>query len=306
MAELIFDVGMHNGNDTAYYLASGYDVVAVEANPELCKAAEERFPAEIAAGRLIVHNVGIAEQDGQLEFWVSDWSEWSSFHKEQATKGGISASPVAVPTMHFADLLNKYPAALFTKIDIERNDTLCIHELERCSSLPTYVYFELSFEGTEAVADIQFLTKLGYHEFKCIRQNELREITLDNMRWQMAGPHAEGNGASGQSSGTAHRAGVVVADGVATASLPAAQDEWLAVRGRQLRAACARIPWTMDELRRNASSPGEPARPRPGTQRPRYRWRVVRRPRCSALKEDYTKLARNRSVCRMGNIPSNR
>jgi len=184
MAELIFDVGMHNGNDTAYYLARGYDVVAVEANPEFCKAAEERFAAEIAVGRLIVHNVGIAEQPGELEFWVSDWSEWSSFHKEQATRGGVSAFPVAVRTMRFADLLNKYPAVLFAKIDIERNDTLCIYELERCSSLPTYVSFELSFEGTEAVTDIQFLTKLGYREFKCIRQNDLREITPENMRWQ--------------------------------------------------------------------------------------------------------------------------
>jgi len=71
-----------------------------------------------------VLNVGIAEEDGTLEFWVSDWSEWSSFHKEQATRGGVSAHPVAVPTMCFADLLNKYPAALFAKIDIERNDAL--------------------------------------------------------------------------------------------------------------------------------------------------------------------------------------
>jgi hypothetical protein len=40
---LVLDVGMHNGDDTAYYLASGYDVVAVEANPTLCASARDRF-----------------------------------------------------------------------------------------------------------------------------------------------------------------------------------------------------------------------------------------------------------------------
>ena len=32
---LIFDIGMNNGNDTDFYLAKGFHVVAVEANPFL-------------------------------------------------------------------------------------------------------------------------------------------------------------------------------------------------------------------------------------------------------------------------------
>lgn len=184
MADLIFDVGMYDGKDTAYYLASGYDVVAVEANPEFCKAPRERFAAEIASGRLTICNVGIAEQAGKLEFWVSDEPEWSSFHRESATRAGVSASPIVVPTIRFADLLNEYPAAIYVKIDIERNDALCIRELERCSSLPTYISFELSFAGGRAADDVQLLRKLGYQAFKCLRQNDWREITPDNMQWQ--------------------------------------------------------------------------------------------------------------------------
>lgn len=184
MAELIVDVGMYDGTDTAYYLASGYDVVAVEANPEFCKAPRERFAAEIAAGRLTICNVGIAEQAGELEFWVSDVPEWSSFHKESATRTGASASSIVVPTIRFADLLNEFPAPLYVKIDIERNDALCIRELERCSSLPTYVSFELSFAQGRATDDIQLLMELGYHAFKCVRQNDWREITPDNVQWQ--------------------------------------------------------------------------------------------------------------------------
>ena len=32
---LVFDIGLNRGQDTANYLAKGYNVVAVEANPEL-------------------------------------------------------------------------------------------------------------------------------------------------------------------------------------------------------------------------------------------------------------------------------
>ena len=36
---VIFDVGMHDGIDTASYLAQGYDVLAIEGNPALAADA---------------------------------------------------------------------------------------------------------------------------------------------------------------------------------------------------------------------------------------------------------------------------
>jgi len=33
--DLVYDVGLHKGEDSAYYLAKGYCVVAFEANPDL-------------------------------------------------------------------------------------------------------------------------------------------------------------------------------------------------------------------------------------------------------------------------------
>ena len=35
-SKVIFDLGMHNGDDTAFYLSRGFNVVALEANPALC------------------------------------------------------------------------------------------------------------------------------------------------------------------------------------------------------------------------------------------------------------------------------
>ena len=64
--DLIFDFGMHDGSDTAYYLRKGFRVVAVEANPELVAAGQSRFRAEIAEGRLTIVNKAIAEQPGTI------------------------------------------------------------------------------------------------------------------------------------------------------------------------------------------------------------------------------------------------
>ncbi len=33
--DLVYDIGMNNGDDTAYYLSLGFRTVAIEANPEL-------------------------------------------------------------------------------------------------------------------------------------------------------------------------------------------------------------------------------------------------------------------------------
>ncbi len=181
MADLVFDIGMHNGDDTAYYLAGGHDVVAVEANPLLCEAAQERFRTEIADQRLTVRNIGIAESAGELEFWVSENSEWSSFHKDLATRADTAASPIQVPTIPFADLLGQYRAPLYVKVDIEMSDSACIRDLARCDAPPPY----FSFEGhVQAAADVDMLAGLGYTSFKCIRQVDWREITPENMHRQ--------------------------------------------------------------------------------------------------------------------------
>ena len=38
-ANLIFDLGMHRGEDTELYLKKGFRVVAVDADAELCEQA---------------------------------------------------------------------------------------------------------------------------------------------------------------------------------------------------------------------------------------------------------------------------
>ena len=44
---LVFDIGAHLGEDTEYYLARGFDVIAFECMPENIKQIQDKFPKEI-------------------------------------------------------------------------------------------------------------------------------------------------------------------------------------------------------------------------------------------------------------------
>jgi len=181
MGDLVFDIGMHNGDDTAYYLARGYRVVAVEASPVMCAAAQERFAREINSSQLSVRNIGIAESRGEMDFWVSSHTEWSSFHAENATKGGAQAASIEVKTIPFEQLIEEEGTPFFVKIDIEMNDSLCLRSLATTKSRPAFLSIESS---VNADADIKLLENLGYSYFKCVRQNDLREITPRNVVYQ--------------------------------------------------------------------------------------------------------------------------
>jgi len=119
--DLIYDVGMHNGNDTAYYLHRGYRVVAIEADPALVQQARQRFAAELAAGRLTLLNAGIAPQEGEADFWIAEGkSEYNSFDKANATKRGHRAHAIRIPCRRFDNVLREHGVPLYLKIEIGR------------------------------------------------------------------------------------------------------------------------------------------------------------------------------------------
>ena len=64
MKKIIYDVGAHNGSDIPYYLMKGDTVVAIEANPVLCKGIRQDFASEIQEGRLILENCVVTDVEG--------------------------------------------------------------------------------------------------------------------------------------------------------------------------------------------------------------------------------------------------
>jgi FkbM family methyltransferase len=174
--DLIYDVGLFDGADTAYYLFRGYRVVAVDANPSTIEAARMRFASEIAAKRLTLANVGVSEKPGEATFWISDRSEWSSFDRAIASRDGTGHRPVSVPTVPFSELLAEYGIPHYLKIDIEGHDRVCVEALKR-KKLPKYISVESECAGDsevltdeQAVAMLELLRDRGYRRFKLVNQ----------------------------------------------------------------------------------------------------------------------------------------
>src|SRR5690348_4440570 len=116
---LVFDIGFNNGDDTDHYLARGFNVVAVEANPELAEAGRRRFVSAIAAGKLRLLNVGVAQQAGHADFYVNQSVDvWSSFVPEWGQRGG-KFSVISVPTTTMSSLLKEFGTPYYVKIDVE-------------------------------------------------------------------------------------------------------------------------------------------------------------------------------------------
>jgi FkbM family methyltransferase len=164
-SRLIYDVGMNNGDDCAYYLAEGYDVVAIEANPGLVEKARQRFRREIADGRLFIEWVGIVDQPGSLPFWICDERDvFSSFDATRAGRNGLKCRAIEVECVTFDTILKKYGIPHYLKIDIEGAEPHCLKCLQP-KQLPQYVSLE-----AEDLEWLELLQQLGYSEFKIVDQ----------------------------------------------------------------------------------------------------------------------------------------
>lgn len=167
---LIIDIGAHNGDDSAYYLHRGYDVVAVEANPVLVDRLRQRF----SNLPVRVENVCVGPANSQsVTFWVNQAnSTWSSFDRELAARDGTLAIPVEVPSVTMGTLLERYGAPYYLKIDIEGMDQECLRSID-ASNIPRYISLELS-HGEDIIDN---LSKLGYSRFKVINQGTFTTST---------------------------------------------------------------------------------------------------------------------------------
>ncbi|MEN0653303.1 MULTISPECIES: FkbM family methyltransferase [Hyphobacterium] len=166
--DLIFDFGMHVGQDTAFYLKKGFRVVAVEANPALAERARLRFARAVAQGRLVIEARGVAASAGEADFHVNTAdTAWSSFHAEIGGRGA-GASLVRVPTVTAIELFQTHGVPYFMKIDIEGSDHLPLQALRKTSDRPRYVSVENG--GPELRA---LLCELGYDRFKWVNQRDV-------------------------------------------------------------------------------------------------------------------------------------
>lgn len=179
MNALIYDVGAHHGEDSAFYLKKGFRVVAIEANPWLAKALRERFADAMDTGQFTLVEGAVADQDGEVEFFVNGVSAWGTIREDWARRNlemGAPSRKIRVPAVSFATVLERYGVPHYLKIDIEGADMVCVRALGKSSSRPAYVSLESSKTSwRELMAEFSTLAGLGYERFKVINQRRIEE-----------------------------------------------------------------------------------------------------------------------------------
>ena len=188
--DLIFDVGMHNGDDTDFYLRKGFRVVGVEALESLCSASAERFANELARGRLTLVNRAVARKNGPATFYANErLSIWGTLDPEWAARNRGHRAPskeVRVIGVRFEELLTQHGIPYYLKVDIEGSDLMCVEALSHVSAhdRPTYVSIESTKTDWAALErEFEVFERLGYTSFKIVNQHEVEaEIPPDPPR----------------------------------------------------------------------------------------------------------------------------
>jgi FkbM family methyltransferase len=173
-SRVIFDLGMNNGDDTAFYLSRGFSVVALEANPALCERAQKRFGTFIDEGRLTIVNAAIWEKNGIAKFFVNlDNDHWSSLDLGWASRNETRCRQVSVPCVTLSHLMDEFGTPYYLKVDVEGVDQSVLEQLKLRDLLPLYVSVEdcrLGFQYMEILA------ACGYDSFKLLDQSTVCQL----------------------------------------------------------------------------------------------------------------------------------
>lgn len=164
--DVVFDLGVNDGSDSAYYLKKGFRVVGVEANPDLYAVAARKFAAEISSGTYTLLNVGLWHEKTILPFYKNlDNDHWSSFDPHYGCRNGTRYEVIDVQCFLIEELYATFGVPRYMKIDIEGADKFILKDLPKRLLKPTFVSVEEY--GVEALFDLK---KGGYTNFAILSQ----------------------------------------------------------------------------------------------------------------------------------------
>lgn len=166
MKRIIYDVGSNNGDDIPYYLKKADAVVAVEANPLLCRQIEQRFPEEIRAGRLFVENCVVTTDDSLKDvfFYIHRTNDVLSQFPKPDSMVLAEFEEVLLPSRSILAIVEKHGAPYYIKLDIENYDEQILRALFEGNVRPMYV----SAETYNIHAFSLMLTLGGYRSFNLV------------------------------------------------------------------------------------------------------------------------------------------
>lgn len=183
--DLIFDVGMHKGEDTGYYLKRGFRVIGFEANPDLVRENREHFAEAIARDELVIVEGAIVNDPAieTVKFYVNeDSSVWGTIDADFAQRNeqlGTRNRVVEVNAIDFASCLSRYGVPYYMKIDIEGADMYCLQALKQFTAKPSYLSVESNkVDFSKLLQEIDVLANLGYTSFKAVQQADVPRMKI--------------------------------------------------------------------------------------------------------------------------------
>lgn len=183
----VYDIGAHTGEDTAYYLQQGFDVVAVEANPLLIGHLNRRFTESITNKRLaVVHTAITTHAVDTIPFFVAPEPGESSLTPDRMIAAGTSYKTINTPACTLEKLFSEYGKGYYCKMDIEGGDIPALKSLPTSNDLPDFFSTELSClpisllneKVSELYAALEEFLRLNFTKFKLVDQYTL--ATLDH------------------------------------------------------------------------------------------------------------------------------
>ena len=183
--DLIYDVGMHQGEDTNFYLRKGFRVIAFEADPDLVNNCRTRFSEELASGQLTIAEGAIVDDVSQptITFYKNDtvtvWGTIDPKWKERNARMGWDSKAIEVNVVDFAACLETYGIPHYLKIDIEGADLVCLERLLDFDVAPDYISIESDKLSLDAIEnEIDLLDQLGFDSFKLMQQATITDQRL--------------------------------------------------------------------------------------------------------------------------------
>jgi FkbM family methyltransferase len=176
---LAYDVGANVGANLPYYLAKGFRVIAVDADPSLTEVIRTRHAAAIAAGDLEVLNVGVGPEPGDLPFYLHEHTEHNSFAPPEP---GEAYRTLSIEVRTLSQIIAEYGEPAFLKLDVEGLDAAVLRELIASRITPPLLQVEVHTVDVAAT-----LVAMGYPSFQLVSgrmvgHRGMRSVTAGGQR----------------------------------------------------------------------------------------------------------------------------
>ena len=207
--DLIFDVGLHRGEDTELYLKKGFRVVAFEANPELVSLCTKRFEEFIDRRQLrivcgaIVEPARLKPRQRKVRFYRNEsdsgWGTVCLAWADRNENSGHRSHSIEVDAIDFSQALREHGIPHYMKVDIEGCDIICVRALQNFCERPDYLSIESDKTSFRSIREeIRLLSVLGYQSFQAVEQSAVvSQVPPSPAREGLFAPHSFVSDASG-------------------------------------------------------------------------------------------------------------